>query len=422
MGDVENLANLQSSSDPSIEWSFGTKASRSLIKPDIKIYNPAETALLLPGHAKEMFLFESRHKDFVMHISTHGRPNAGEFNCGGLRIVPEAMVTSDYRNDVAALRLGAEMDAKGDYARIARVAGHLVKENFEKIQFGKHVVLPPKGARVGESRDGELMEFIVASLSAFKDRLGIDVITGQDLGHGKLSFANNTSLGFLSGQFNGCLNLDTSLPTAVGNFMVVKGLLEGNGLKIRDARIGLIGFGNIGSKVVEFLKRAGARNISVCESSPARQDAALFECDGNVWASSDKLDFLKESFDILVFNSNGGSLDADAVDAICKSNTIKAVTGCENMIWANGINLEHLLVAKGIVMPPTSFTGMGGWLAAAEAVLAKKMGRDFDLEQLFDPLSRLSEVAAKVAVASKNGSSNQLFGKVLFDLYGNAAE
>lgn len=422
MGDVENIVNLKSSSDASTEFTSGKWASKPQITLETRIYNPAETSLLLPGHSKEMFLFESRYKEFVMHISTHGRPNAGEFNCGGLRIVPEAMVTSDYKNDVAALRLGAEMDAKGDYARIARIAGSLVQDNFEKIQFGKHVVLPPMGARVGESRDGELMQFITASLSAFRNKLGIEVITGQDLGHGKLSFANDTSLGHLASHFHGCLNLDTSLPTAVGNFMVVRGLLEGCGLKIRDARIGVVGFGNIGSKLVEFLKRAGAKNISVCEASPARQDAALFECDGNVWASSDKLDFLNQPFDIVVFNSNGGSLDAATVNAICKSTTIKAVAGCENMIWANGEDLEGQLVAQGIVMPPTAFTGMGGWLAAAEAILARKFGQKFDLEQLFDPLSRLSEVVAKVAVASKNQSSNQTFAKILFDLYGSAAE
>jgi hypothetical protein len=417
MGDVDNLIN--SGVDGVYPESFEIKRRPGNFQPQIetRAYSPRQTAQILKSISKEMYLFESRSGDFVMHISTHAEPSSGHYNCGGLRIVPQSMVGRDYRNEIAALRLGAEMDAKGDYARVAQIAGPLVIKNFEKIQFGKHVACPPIGARVGEPREMEFMEFIVASLSAFRSQMGIDVITGQDLGHGRLASIEDTSLGYLSSRFSGCMEIDTSLPTAFGNFCVAKGLMQGLGVDLKDARVGLVGFGNIGRKLGALFNKAGVRSLAVCEANPSQQDLALRECDGGVWAGDEKRAFLEQPFDIVIFNSNGGSLDKQTVDVICNSKTIKAIAGCENMIWPQGQCYESTLMNAGIIMPPTEFTGMGGWLAAAEASLAKKIGVEFELEQMFEPLKKLIKVSEDVIRESKKSGFNQSFAEVLYKLY-----
>jgi hypothetical protein len=417
MGDVDNVIHSGFDSVCPSLFEIQRGAIPLPTHLETRAYNPRQAAQFLKSITKEMHLFESRSGDFVMHISTHAEPSSGQYNCGGLRIVPQAMVTSDYRNEVAALRLGAEMDAKGDYARVAQIAGPLVIENFEKIQFGKHVAFPPVGARVGEPRELEFMEFVVASLAAFRSQMGIDVITGQDLGHGRLASVNESSLGYISGRFSGCMEIDTSLPTAFGNFCVAKGLLQGLGLDIKDARVGLVGFGNIGRKLGSFLNKAGVRSVSVCEASPVNQDLALRECNGGVWSGDEKSEFLKQPFDIVIFNSNGGSLDKDTIDQICRSKSVKAVAGCENMIWPQGQCYESTLMNAGIIMPPTEFTGMGGWLAAAEASLAKKNGQIFEIEQMFEPLQKLIQVSENVARESKKSGFNQSFAEVLYRLY-----
>jgi hypothetical protein len=71
----------------------------------------------------------------------------------------------------------------------------------------------------------------------------------------------------------------------------------------------------------------------------------------------------------------------------------------------------------GIIMPPTEFTGMGGWLAAAEASLAKKIGVEFELEQMFEPLKKLIKVSEDVTRESKKSGFNQSFAEVLYKLY-----
>jgi hypothetical protein len=417
MGDVENNVSVFGGPTGPISGAFS--CNRSTLKTELhtRIYTPKETSQILRNYQKEMYLFEACSGDFVLHVSTHAEPSSGHFNCGGLRLVPEAMVTPEYRNDLAALRLGKEMDAKGDYARMAQVAGPLVAANFERIHFGKHVACPPLGARAGEPREIEFLQFVISGLEEFRNQMGIEVITGQDLGHGPLATVKQSTLGYLSERFSGCMDIDTSLPTAVGNFYVTKGLLQALDMDLRQSRVGLVGYGNIGSKLASLFNKAGVRRLSICESNPNRQDAAMSECDGGVWPGDMVEEFLEQEHDVVIFNSNGGSLDQRALSIISNSKTIKGVTGCENMIWPGGVNRERELLAAKVIMPPTEFSGMGGWLGAAEASIAKSKKVDFYLAEMFQPLQRLCEVTTEVVRGMAEGDYRSTFAESLHRIH-----
>ncbi len=417
MGDVENNLGVFGGQPSPVGHVFSFDRDSLRAPLHTRIYSPRETSQILRNYQKEMHLFEACSGDFVMHISTHAEPSSGHFNCGGLRLVPEAMVTPDYRNDLAALRLGKEMDAKGDYARISQVAGPLVAANFERIHFGKHVACPPVGARAGEPREIEFLQFVISALEEFRNQMGIEVITGQDLGHGPLASVKQSTLGYLSERFLGCMDIDTSLPTAVGNFYVTKGLIEALDMDLRQSRVGLVGYGNIGTKLASLFNKAGVRRLSICESNPGRQDAALRDCDGGVWPGDMLEEFLAQDHDVVVFNSNGGSLDSRVVSIIANSKTIKGVTGCENMIWPGGISRERELLSGKVVMPPTEFSGMGGWLGAAEASIARAKKVTFKLEDMFQPLRRLTEVTAEVVRGIAEDNYQPTFAESLHRIY-----
>ncbi len=425
MGELDPVSDVQFSDHVGAIQSESEIAQAGIAIPlnlspklECRVYSPQETQQLLPGRVKDMLLFEAKAGDFSMHISTHADPHSDHFNCGGLRIVPEELVHEDYDNRIAALRLGHEMDQKGDFARLTEIAGPRVRENFGKIHFGKFVVQPPVGARVGQYRDQELMDFIVAGLEKFESELGVKAITGQDLGHGKLR-NGQTSLSHLSSRYSGCVDIDTSLPTALGNFYMLKGLLAGQGIQLSKAHVGLVGFGNIGSHLTDLLQKHGVGKVYVCESDlEVRRQKAIEKVGAFVWRGDERTLFLHEPLDAVVFNANGGSLDNETVGDILNSRTIKIVTGCENMIWPDGVSREEEFLRSGKIMPPTELTGMGGWLAAAEALIAKREGdSSFQVEQMFDSLIGLERVGREVANSIREAGFNRTFATALYDIY-----
>ncbi|RMD85225.1 MAG: hypothetical protein D6808_05665, partial [Candidatus Dadabacteria bacterium] len=147
---------------------------------------------------------------------------------GGLRIAPRDRIEAPgYDNDREALRLALKMREKIDYALKAHIGGPLGLRALERGQVvgAKFVVLPHRGARFGEPRDRELLDFIVEALNRFERETGVKPVTGQDLGHTRrLSFDSSIgSLDYISARCRGCGNVDTSVPTGVGNFWTLKG-------------------------------------------------------------------------------------------------------------------------------------------------------------------------------------------------------
>ncbi|GEM_PF-694813 len=387
-------------------------------KLQTEILDPATTSRLIPDCPKDLWLFRATRDDgFRLSVATHAEPDSGQYNCGGLRIVPEAMINRHFDSDIMALRLGIEMDNKGSFARMTGIAGPRVIEAFEKIQFGKYVVLPPLGYRVGENKDLETMGFIVDALTAFEDEFGVMAITGQDAGHGDLSNGEK-SLDYIADRFVGSGKLNTGEPTGHGNFALLKGMFKGLGKNLVDSNIALFGCGNVGGPLLVRILEHGMQDIFVCEGVDEKRRMLANSLGINkVFPEERKEELLNYKIDAVVFNTLGKSLDNATIKAICNNPHIQIVSGCENMIWPDQSQEERFLEARKI-MSPTELCGMGGWLAAAEESLARRAGDEtFSMRQMLKPLDKMAEVGERVVKEIVQGGYELSYAQALMKVY-----
>ena len=164
------------------------------------VLGPAEVRALEPAARADVWVYRYRDADsgWRLSIATHAEPGSGKLSLGGFRIAPESRTSlPDYDNDREAIELAVGMDEKVYWSRVLRVGGPLALRHIHRIVGGKCVLLPTADARVGRARDRELLDFAVTCLRDVNASGGIQVVTGQDLGHGTLSDGTTSSLAYL---------------------------------------------------------------------------------------------------------------------------------------------------------------------------------------------------------------------------------
>jgi hypothetical protein len=336
-------------------------------------------------------------------IATFGQPGSGQLSLGGFRIVPEARATPGFNPSREAIGLGIGMEEKVYWSRLIRVGGPLGQSNIDKIVGGKCVLLPTKGARVGEADDFKALDFAIACCKDFEQHSGVFLTTGQDLGHGQMSDGKTASLQYLNTNFRGSVISDTSKPTGEGNLQMLLGCLRGAEIETKGARVGLIGVGNIGVHLLERLRGVVGEIVAI-EGSPLRQKQCV-DAGVKVFAPDKKAEFLALPLDALAVNANGGSLDSESVSRIVQNGAIKIITGCENLVMPNSADSEVLRKAQRI-FTPTEMCGMMGYLTAVEEFLSRREGKSFNTESMFEPARKLAQVGERgTARCRKEGFS-----------------
>jgi hypothetical protein len=293
------------------------------------------------------------------------------------------------------------MEEKIYWSRLIRVGGPLALRYSSRIVGGKCVLRPTPDARVGKPRDRALLDFAVACFRDFEATASVHLTTGQDLGHGMMSDGVTSSLRYVHDRFKGSVLSDTSKPTAEGNYYVLRGVLGALDIALGQARVALIGCGNIGEHVLARLRDDGSE-VAVMEAVPAKR-ASLAERGVAVWSPADREEFLRRPADAVVVNASGGSLDPLAVDLIARNPAVRAICGCENLAMPDPQGAE-VLRAAGKVYCPTELGGMMGYLTAVEEYLAHLEGVPFDQGTLFEAARRL-EVAGREATEAVVRSS-----------------
>ncbi len=173
---------------------------------------------------------------------------------------------------------------------------------------------------------------------------------------------------------------------------MLRGCLQGLGIDINKARIGLIGCGNIGDHLVTRLKEVGA-HVEVLEYSEAKRH--LVEENGTrAWDPSDKSTFMSLPLDAIAVNANAGTLDMETIEAICRNPELKLVTGCENLAMPDHRGAQRLQAARKIYTP-TEMCGMMGYLTAVEEFLSNQANKPFTYQDMFEPCKKLEEVGLK---------------------------
>jgi hypothetical protein len=367
--------------------------SATVSAPAPTILEPADVARtfpdLVPG-GERLWVYRYVHPDtgWRLSVATHAEPGSGMLSLGGFRIAPEARTSSPgFDSDREALGLAIGMEEKVYWSRLIRVGGPLALRHTGGIVGGKCVLHPTADARVGQPRDAELLDFVVACFEDVEARAGFHLTTGQDLGHGTMSDGRTGSLDYLNARFKGSVCADTSKPTGEGNYHVLAGMLRGMDVPLTHATVGLIGCGNIGMHVVRRLHEQGTAMLAV-EANPARRDevAALGI---RTFAPEDKVEFLAQPMDALVVNANGGTLDPVAVANIAANPRLTVICGSENLVMPDETAGAEALRRARKVYSPTELGGMMGYLTAVEEYLASVEGVPFDLQTLFEAAKRL---------------------------------
>jgi hypothetical protein len=337
---------------------------------------------------------------WILSIATHAEPGSGKLSLGGFRIAPrERTEAPGFDPDKEAVHLAMGMEEKVHWSRVLHVGGPRARRDMKRIVGGKCVLQPTDDSRVGQPRDFEMLEWAVQCFQEMERESGVSLTTGQDLGHGTMSDGKTASLKYLNARFAGSVVADTSLPTAEGNYNLLKGMLAAFAISSPSATIGLIGVGNIGRHILERLREDGATVLAV-ESAPERR--AELEASGlRVWHANEKLDMLLEPIDALVVNAAASSLCPDTVTACVNNPRLKIVCGSENMAMRDPEGTRRLLAAKKVYCP-TELGGMMGYLTAVEEYLAVRDGLRFEIRQMLEASKRLEVVGRQATSLVKS--------------------
>jgi hypothetical protein len=361
------------------------------------IIEPAAAAKLAPDLSSgdprvRVYRYVHPFTRWRLSIATHAEPGSQKLSLGGFRIAPEERTSSPgFDSDREAVGLAIGMEEKVQWSRLIGVGGPLARRESGRIVGGKCVLHPTPDARVGQRRDFELLDFAIACFKDVEARGGFRLTTGQDLGHGRMSDGQTSSLDYLNRQFKGSVVADTSKPTGEGNFQVLTGMLRAFEVPLGEATVGLIGCGNIGMYLVHRMRGVGTRLLAL-ESNEARR-AELTALGVQVFTPTERNEFLREPMDALAVNAAGGSLDPHAVALIARNERLRVVCGAENLVMPDHAAGSEALRAARKAYCPTELGGMMGYLTAVEEYLARASGVPFDIGTLIDAAQKLDDAA-----------------------------
>lgn len=331
-----------------------------------------------------------------LSIATCAEPGSRKLSLGGLRIATEERTSSPgFDSDQEAVSLAVGMEAKLYWSRLINIGGPLALRDTSRVVGGKCVLHPTADARVGQSRDRELLDFAVACFHDVEARAGFFLTTGQDLGHGTMSDGVTTSPQYLNERFKGSVVADTSKPTGEGNYHVLVGMLRGTGIAVERATVGLIGCGQVGMHVIGRLRNEGTAMLAVESSADRREQIALLGIP--TFAPEEKSEFLRRPMNALVVNASGGSLDEATVARIAENDELRVVCGSENLVMPDHAAGSSALRRAKKAFAPTELSGMMGYLTAVEEYLARVDGIPFDAGTLFEAARKLEGASYEAA-------------------------
>ena len=359
------------------------------------VLNPPDTAPLLSASSGPVappvwiYRYVEPENGWRLSIATCAAPGSGQLSLGGFRIATQERTESPgFDTDREAMGLAIGMEGKVQWSRVLGIAGPLARRDMGRFVGGKCVLHPTPGSRIGQPGDRAMLDFALACFADAESRGGFRITTGQDLGHGLMSDGVTTSLQYLSERFTGCVVSDTSQPTGIGNFHLLRGMLRGEDIEVQAATIGLIGCGNVGSRVLERLRECGT-NVLVMDASPRRRDE-LAALGITTFAPDRKREMLAAPIDAVVVNASGGSLDSAALEILARNARCTVVCGSENLAMPDGAAGAELLRKARKAYAPTELGGMMGYLTAVEEFLAWIEGVPFDIGSMVDAAELLT--------------------------------
>jgi hypothetical protein len=385
----------------------------------VTILSPSDSLTLVPELASSpspnVWVYRFVHPEYgwTLSVATHAEPGSGKLSLGGFRIAPvERTSTPGFTADREAIALAMGMEEKVRWSRVTGIGGPLAMRDITRIVGGKCVLAPSEDARIGQPHDTELLDFALAAFREIEATAGIHLTTGQDLGHGTLHDGSTTSLAYLNKRFKGSVVADTSVPTAEGNYQLLRGMLRACGIPMGRALVGLIGCGNIGMHIVRRMRDdAPGVTILVCESRGERRKE--LEAMGiRTWAAGAKREFIAQPMDALVVNAAGGTLDHATVLGCAANGALRVICGSENLAMPDPADEQLLREAKKLYAP-AELGGMMGYLTAVEEYLSALEGVPFVPTSMLAAAAPLEGVGFEASTRIIKGGYRETFEVVV---------
>jgi D-isomer specific 2-hydroxyacid dehydrogenase, NAD binding domain len=363
--------------------------------PEATLLLPSDTARLVnPGGAADQpdvwaYRYLEPASGWRLSIATCAPPDSGKLSLGGFRIATDERTSSPgFDSDREAISLAIGMDEKVHWSRLLGIGGPLALRHAATVVGGKCVLHPTPDARMGQPHDTALLDFAISCLLDAESRGGFSIITGQDLGHGIMSDGATSSLHYLNARFKGSVVADTSRPTGEGNFVLLAAMLRALDIAPEHATVGLIGCGNVGTRVLSRLRDVGVTVLALDSSATRRAEieALGIRC----FAPDEKPMLLRAPLDALVVNAAGGSLDRESVMTVAGNPRLQIVCGSENLAMSDAAGVELLRAARK-AYAPTELGGMMGYLTALEEYLARVAGVPFDIDTMVTAATHMAD-------------------------------
>ena len=362
-----------------------------------------------------VYRFTEPTRGWTLSVATHAEPGSQKLSLGGFRIAPvERTSATGFTTDHEAVALAIGMEEKVHWSRVIGVGGPLAMRDIKRIVGGKCVLAPTPDARIGQPLDAALLDFAIACFQEVERTAGIQLTTGQDLGHGLMHDGRTPSLFYLNQRYKGSVVADTSVPTGEGNYRILDGMLRASGVTLERATVALIGCGNIGMHIINRLRERGT-TILACESRAERRDG-LESMGIHTWGPEEKRELLREPMDALVVNAAGGTLDRVTIEGCAANARLSVICGSENLAMPDPSAASLLQAAKKVYVT-TELAGMMGYLAAVEEYLARSEQLPFDIKALLAAAEKLDAVGFSATKRVRDGGFSETFEEAATAIY-----
>jgi valine dehydrogenase (NAD+) len=183
---------------------------------------------------------------------------------------------------------------------------------------------------------------------------------------------------------------DSGILTAFGVFQGMRAGAESiwGSPDLAGRRVGVVGAGKVGGRLIGHLTDAGAEVITVDRGAAAREAVRAKHPQVRFLESSDAL--VSEQLDILSPNALGGFL---TVELVPRTSARLICGGANNQLASP--NVAELLQARGIVYTPDFMVNCGGVIQVAEELVG------CDLDRARERTSRVYETTLRVLARAR---------------------
>lgn len=226
----------------------------------------------------------------------------------------------------------------------------------------------------GEEIDSKILwELTGQCINILQDTLNVKIVNQPD--YDQMKYHD-----FLGGVLDNIDFQTKHTPSTIGTVTAFCEVLKLNSVNIKNSRWGIIGAGNLGSRIIERLHDKQVKEISVYDIDKSKLENLI---NFNIKAYQSIEEMLENKLDAIVFCANSGSLTSEIAFKCSEKPELIAVGGPEAALDRNEKNLD-VLSKKKINFVPSLLCGVMGLVSNLEEIIGEEVMLDKQTEKLIE--------------------------------------